>query len=88
MHLRNVRREKKEFDPSVLVSRTAVWVLYNYRVTGQDAIHETEKWAEWAILTSAADSAHFSISCMVSCPVTLYMPPYKISRQRHLLLGK
>ena len=40
-----------------------------YRVTGQDAIQETEKWAEWAALASAADSAHFSISCMVWHPV-------------------
>ena len=43
-----------------------------YRVTGQDAIQEIEKWAEWAALASAANSAHFSISCMASCPVTLY----------------
>ena len=40
--------------------------------TGQDAMQETEKWAELAALASAADSAHFSISCRASCPVTLY----------------
>ena len=28
---------------------------------------------QWAALASAADSAHFSISCMAYCPVTLYV---------------
>ena len=41
-----------------------------YWVTGQDIAQETEKWAEWAALASAADSAHFSVSCATSCPVT------------------
>ena len=47
-------------------------LIYEYRVTGQDAIQEIEKWAESAALASAAHSAHFSVSCMASCPVTLY----------------
>ena len=33
---------------------------------------ETEKWAEWATLVGAANSAHFSVSCVTSCPVTQY----------------
>ena len=41
-------------------------------MTGQDVAQETEKLAEWAAQANAADSAHFSISCMASCPVTLY----------------
>ena len=30
-----------------------------YWVTRQDVAQETEKWAEWAKLANAADSAHF-----------------------------
>ena len=41
-----------------------------YWVTGQDVAQETGKWAEWAALASAADSANFYVSCATSCPVT------------------
>ena len=43
-----------------------------YWVTRQDVAQETEKWAEWAALARAADSAHFYISCATSCLVTQY----------------
>ena len=42
-------------------------------MTGQDVAQEKEKWAEWAALATAADSAHFSVSCATSCPVTQYL---------------
>ena len=43
-----------------------------YWVTGQNVAQETEKWAEWAALASAADSAHSSVSCKTSSLVTQY----------------
>ena len=43
-----------------------------YWVTGQDVAQETDKWAEWATLASAAVSPHFSVSCATSCLVTHY----------------
>ena len=47
---------------------------YNmYWVTRQDVAQETEKWAEWAVLASAADSAHSSVSCVTSSLVTQYV---------------
>ena len=56
----------------------------HYRVTGQDAIQEIEKWAESAALTSAAHSSHFSVSCMASCPVVLYNLVYYYIPECHL----
>lgn len=44
-----------------------------YWLTGLDAAQGTEKWTEWAVLPSAANFAHFSISCATSYPVTQYM---------------
>ena len=41
-------------------------------MTGQDVAQETDKWAEWAALASAANSVHFSVSYATSCPVTHY----------------
>ena len=65
------------------VGREQVWKYFaindfinfsqgTYWVTRQDVAQETEKWADWAALASAANSAHFSISCATSCLVTQY----------------
>ena len=37
-----------------------------------DVTQEMEQWAEWAALSSAALSAHYSISCVTSTIATLY----------------
>ena len=37
-----------------------------------DVTQEMEVWAEWAALSSAALSAHYSISCVTSTIATLY----------------
>ena len=41
-------------------------------MTKQDVAQETEKWADWAALASAGDSAHSSVSCVTSSLVTQY----------------
>ena len=59
----------------------------HYWVTGQDVAQERQKWAEWAALANAANSAHFSISCATSCPVTLYSGTFKGVFFRYLFLS-
>ena len=53
-------------------SRVSAGNALTYWVTRQDVAQEEEKWAEWAALATAADSAHFSVSCATSCRVALY----------------
>ena len=43
-----------------------------FSVGTQDVIPEMEQWAKWAALASAAQSAHFFISCATSYGPTLY----------------
>ena len=45
-----------------------IWIcgyVVVYRVTGQDAIQETDKWAEWAALASAARCCQEVIRCFL-----------------------
>ena len=65
-------QEFKVYIVYLFLSPTKKTLLY-YWVPRLDLTQETEERAESAALASAANSAHFSVSCATSCLVTQYV---------------